>query len=176
MHKILHIITRLDRGGSAENTVLTCLGLREKYKIVLVHGLSLESRMTDWEKQSVDSRIEEARALGVKVVPVPSLVRRIAPLHDLRALVGQLRPVVVPVDVVADLHTDRAEVCLEYWRVERAGSHTSLQFPYGRVDLTVFPYVETATVKQDCGVVVATRLLGIGRADYIAVVPPGKRR
>lgn len=110
MHKILHIITRLDRGGSAENTVLTCLGLREKYELVLVHGLSLESRMTDWEKQSVDSRIEEARALGVKVVAVPSLVRRIAPLQDLCALFSLLRLIIREKPDMVHTHTSKAGI------------------------------------------------------------------
>ena len=110
MHKILHIITRLDRGGSAENTVLTCLGLRERYELVLVHGLSLESRMTDWEKQSVESRIEEARALGVKVIPVPSLVRRIAPLHDLLALFFLLRLIIREKPDMVHTHTSKAGI------------------------------------------------------------------
>jgi len=34
-NKILHIITRLDMGGSAENTLLTCLELSRKYEMVL---------------------------------------------------------------------------------------------------------------------------------------------
>ena len=63
--KVVHVITRLDRGGSAQNTLLTCLGLTERYELVLVHGLSLESQMTDWEKQSVDSGIEKALLMGV---------------------------------------------------------------------------------------------------------------
>ena len=53
MIKVLHVITRLDRGGSAQNTLLTCLGLTERYELVLVHGLSLESKMTDLEEQAV---------------------------------------------------------------------------------------------------------------------------
>jgi len=35
MTKILHIITRLDMGGSAQNTLLTCLELSRKYEMVL---------------------------------------------------------------------------------------------------------------------------------------------
>jgi glycosyltransferase involved in cell wall biosynthesis len=110
MAKILHIITRLDRGGSAENTVLTCLGLRERYELVLVHGLSLESRMTDWEKQSVYSRINGAQELGVKVIPVPSLVRRIDPLHDLRALFSLWRLIMREKPVMIHTHTSKAGI------------------------------------------------------------------
>ena len=40
MTKILHIITRLDMGGSTQDTLLTCHKLARKYEMVLVHGLS----------------------------------------------------------------------------------------------------------------------------------------
>ena len=40
--KIAHIITRFDKGGSAENTFLTVVGLDvEKYDVTLIKGLSL---------------------------------------------------------------------------------------------------------------------------------------
>ena len=108
MHKILHIITRLDRGGSAENTLLTCLGLAEKYELVLLHGLSLESHMTEWEKQSVDSRIKEAMERGVNVIPVPSLVRRISPLQDLCALFSLWRLMIREKPDMVHTHTSKA--------------------------------------------------------------------
>ncbi|NVL93388.1 MAG: hypothetical protein HWN71_10190, partial [Desulfobacterales bacterium] len=75
--KVIHIITRMDRGGSAQNTLLTCYGLKEKYEVMLIHGPSLESRMTALEKQSVDKRIKRAQEGGVKVIIIPSLVRRV---------------------------------------------------------------------------------------------------
>ena len=53
MKKVLHIITRLDMGGSAQNTLLTCIGLAEKYNIILAHGLSFESNMTEDEIRTV---------------------------------------------------------------------------------------------------------------------------
>ena len=37
--KVVHVITRLDRGGSAQNTLLTCLGLTERYELVVVLSL-----------------------------------------------------------------------------------------------------------------------------------------
>jgi len=110
MAKILHIITRLDRGGSAENTLLTCLGLAEKYELVLVHGLSLESHMTDWEKQSVDSRIKEAMERGVNVIPVPSLVRRISPFRDLQALFYLWRLMIREKPDMVHTHTSKAGI------------------------------------------------------------------
>ncbi len=49
MTKIIHIITRLDMGGAAQNTLHTCQELSDKYEMVFVHGLSHESRMTELE-------------------------------------------------------------------------------------------------------------------------------
>jgi hypothetical protein len=49
MTKILHIITRPDMGGSAQNTLHTCQELSDKYEMVLVYGLSHESGMTELE-------------------------------------------------------------------------------------------------------------------------------
>jgi glycosyltransferase involved in cell wall biosynthesis len=86
MTKIVHIITRLDMGGSAQNTLLTCRGLSPKYEMVLVHGLSLESNMTDSEKHLVERSIDEAKDQGVRFISILSLVRRINPLKDFRAL------------------------------------------------------------------------------------------
>jgi len=69
--KIVHIITRMDRGGSAQNTLLTCQKLSRKYDVVLAHGLSLESKMTDWERQSVERQIAEARKHGLGILRSP---------------------------------------------------------------------------------------------------------
>ena len=101
MIKILHIITRLDMGGSAQNTLQTCLGLGEKYKMVLAHGLSLESMMTDREKAVVEKQVRCAEKRGVRVIPIPSLVRSIDPIKDLAAfwslfyMIRRERPVIV---------------------------------------------------------------------------------
>jgi hypothetical protein len=43
MIKIMHIITRLDMGGSAQNTLLSCRELAGEYDTLLVHGLARES-------------------------------------------------------------------------------------------------------------------------------------
>jgi glycosyltransferase involved in cell wall biosynthesis len=86
--KIVHIITRLDMGGSAQNTMLTCRGLSDKYEIVLVHGLSLESNMIDAEKNMVQKGMAAARKSGVRIISLASLVRRISPFKDMRALLS----------------------------------------------------------------------------------------
>ena len=73
-------------GGSAQNTLHTCIELSDKYEKVLVHGLSLESGMSDLEKKIVEDRMEKAKTHGVRVIALPSLVRSIRPFKDLSAL------------------------------------------------------------------------------------------
>jgi glycosyltransferase involved in cell wall biosynthesis len=91
MTKILHIITRLDMGGSAQNTLLSCKELCGKYEIILVHGLSHESGMTEIEKKSVQDGAAEAKKNGVKVIVLTSLVRSIRPVKDFKALISLVR-------------------------------------------------------------------------------------
>jgi glycosyltransferase involved in cell wall biosynthesis len=86
--KILHIITRLDMGGSAQNTLLNCEKLSSKYETILVHGLSHESGMSDLEEKIVADGIEEAKKNGVNVIALPSMVRSIRPITDLKALLS----------------------------------------------------------------------------------------
>ena len=87
MTKILHIITRLDMGGSAQNTLFSCKELSGKYEMTLVHGLAHESGMTENEKQTVQSGIEEAKKKGLccgsnRLLPqCPSLLGGFAPLR-----------------------------------------------------------------------------------------------
>ncbi|CAB1063583.1 hypothetical protein D1BOALGB6SA_8366 [Olavius sp. associated proteobacterium Delta 1] len=110
MTKILHIITRLDMGGSAQNTLLTCHKLARKYEIVLVHGLSQESNMTDSESEAVVRQINDARVNGVKIVQIPSLLRRISLVNDIRALYGLVRILKTEKPDVVHTHTSKAGI------------------------------------------------------------------
>ncbi|MBN1273897.1 MAG: glycosyltransferase family 4 protein [Candidatus Aminicenantes bacterium] len=86
--KVLHIITRLDQGGSAKNTLLTVLGMDKAiYDVVLIKGSSHESKMSWEEQKTVDSGLHQAALNGVRVVDLPVLIRRINPLFDIAALV-----------------------------------------------------------------------------------------
>jgi glycosyltransferase involved in cell wall biosynthesis len=86
--KVTHIITRLDMGGSAQNTLLTALNHDlHRYSVCLIKGSSDESAMTEEESQLVKDRLADAGNKGVEVINIPSLVRRISPLNDLIALI-----------------------------------------------------------------------------------------
>ncbi|MBT4099844.1 MAG: glycosyltransferase family 4 protein [Gemmatimonadetes bacterium] len=76
--RVLHVITRLDRGGSAENTLLTVAHLDpERYDITLAVGPS---------EGPMSPTLELAQQAGVEVVQIPHLIRAPSPWHDLRAL------------------------------------------------------------------------------------------
>ena len=130
--KILHVITRLDRGGSAQNTLLTCLGLTERYELVLVHGLSLESQMTDWEKKAIESGIKEANTRGIKIVPIPSLVRKISPVQDLRTFFCLWRLMIQEKPSIVHTHTSKPGI-LGRWAAKMAGVPIIVHTPHGHV-------------------------------------------
>ncbi|MBN2038028.1 MAG: glycosyltransferase family 4 protein [Chitinispirillaceae bacterium] len=77
--KVCHVITRLDLGGSAENTLLTAIGLRQRgHAVDLVCGKS-ENPASASEKQAL--------GCGVRIVRMAELVRPISPIRDMLALV-----------------------------------------------------------------------------------------
>lgn len=78
--RIVHILTRLSRGGTEENTITTCVGQLELgYEVCLIHGDECEATI----RATIPSAIE--------VVRVESLVHRIDPLADARAIVAVRR-------------------------------------------------------------------------------------
>jgi len=78
--KILHVITRLDPGGSAENTLLSCRHLADKgWEVVLAAGPG-KTEDVGWIEAS-----------GVPAVIVPSLRRDPHLVADLRAFWQLLR-------------------------------------------------------------------------------------
>jgi glycosyltransferase involved in cell wall biosynthesis len=106
---VLHLITRLDRGGSAENTLLTVIGLDPKrYRVILASGASAESRMTPEEARSLEQRLAAARAAGVELVVIPSLLRRVSPWHDGAALLAIMNVIRRYQPQVVHTHTSKA--------------------------------------------------------------------
>lgn len=86
--KVIHVITRLDRGGSAQNTILTILGMDDsRYRFVLIKGESIESEMGDEERSQVESSLSRVRKKGIPIFTYLSLIRKINPLLDLRCLI-----------------------------------------------------------------------------------------
>jgi hypothetical protein len=84
-----NIITRLDMGGSAQNTLLTALNHDpQHYSVCLIKGSTHESAMTEAETQLVNDQLATAEKHGIEVIDLPSLVRRISPFNDIRAFIS----------------------------------------------------------------------------------------
>ena len=132
MTKVLHIITRLDMGGSAQNTLLSCKELCGKYEILLVHGLSHESGMSDLEKQIVEDGVGQAQKNGVKVIALPTLVRSIRPIKDFRALLSIIWLLLKEKPDIVHTHSSKAGI-LGRLAAKIAGAPHIIHTPHGHV-------------------------------------------
>ena len=107
--KVIHIITRLDMGGSAQNTLLSCLGLDPAlYSVTLVRGSTEESNMTREEGERLERDVTALRRQGVTVISIPTLVRRISPANDLGAFVSMCRCIFALKPDIVHTHTSKA--------------------------------------------------------------------
>jgi len=107
--RVIHIITRLDKGGSAETTLHIVSSLNmEKYDVFLAHGLSRESNMSIMEKEVVESDLLLAEAKGVRVFALPSLVRRLSFKNDLLAFINIYRLIKRIRPHIVHTHTSKA--------------------------------------------------------------------
>ena len=97
-------------GGSAIETFQGCYELCHKYDTILIHGLSLESNMTDLEMKTVKSNIEKARERGAKFICVPTLIRRISPIQDLKAFFTLFRILLKEKPSIVHTHTSKAGI------------------------------------------------------------------
>ena len=180
LKKILHIITRLDMGGSAQNTLQTCLKLTNKYETILVHGLSYESKMTDWEKRIIEDGIKEAREQGVKVMALPSMVRSIRPLKDFRTLLSLVWLIFKEKPDIVHTHSSKAGI-LGRLAAQIAGAPYIVHTPHGHVFYghfgvfasKIFLWIEKIFSKFTDRIVALTNG---ERNDYIkfSVCPPDK--
>jgi glycosyltransferase involved in cell wall biosynthesis len=75
--RVLHAITRLDRGGSSENTLLSAIGLAERgYSVDVLFGLTENPNLR---------LLKKAEKAGVEFIEEEDLVRDIRPIRDLTA-------------------------------------------------------------------------------------------
>ncbi|RZB30144.1 MAG: hypothetical protein SRB1_02424 [Desulfobacteraceae bacterium Eth-SRB1] len=131
--KVAHIITRLDKGGSAENTLLTVRGLgREMYDIILVRGLSVESNMAEDEARAVEEIVREAKREGISIITIPSLIRRIHPFYDLKTFFALIKILRHERPDIVHTHTSKAGI-LGRWAAFFARVPVIIHTPHGHV-------------------------------------------
>jgi glycosyltransferase involved in cell wall biosynthesis len=187
MKKIMHIITRLDMGGSAQNTLLTCREMAGTYETLLVHGLAHESRMSAAERRRLEEATCAAGERGVRFVPVGSLVRRISPVRDVVAFLALLWRIWREKPDIVHTHTSKAGI-LGRLAARMAGVPHIVHTPhghvfnghFGRVAAGLFLILERFFARFSEKIVALTAGekrdyvdLGVARAEDIPVIPSG---
>lgn len=142
--KVIHVITRFDKGGSAENTFLTLQSLdKDKYEVILIQGLTEESRMGAEEAAAVERNLEKAENCGVKVITIPELVRNIHFLSDFKALLTLIRIFKKENPHIVHTHTSKAGI-LGRWAAFFAKVKIIIHTPHGHVFWGYFNKWKTA--------------------------------
>ncbi|MGR3302279.1 MAG: glycosyltransferase family 4 protein [Candidatus Scalindua sp.] len=131
--RVIHIITRLDKGGSAETTLLTVSLLnRERYEVFLLHGFTLESNMGHEENEAVELDMAMAEDKGVRIFVIPSLVRRLSFTNDILAFISIYRLIKQIKPHIVHTHTSKAGV-LGRLAAYLAGVPIIIHTPHGHV-------------------------------------------
>jgi len=171
----------MDMGGSAQNTLTTCIGLSARsYQMGLIFGPTHESHMTDLEAEAVRALITKARRRGVNIRINPYLQRRIHPAKDLCCLLSLYRSIVAQRPDVVHTHTSKAGI-LGRWAAKMAGVPKIVHTPHGHVFYghfnrsasVVFLYLERLTASITNGVIALTQG---ERDDYLRLkIAPSNR-
>ena len=131
--KVLHIITRFDKGGSAQNTYLSLLGLRKKnYQLSLVSGLSLESEMKYEEIKAKEKDIQILESEGIEFIQCSSLLRRINIIKDLKAFFDIWRIIKKYNPLIVHTHSSKAGL-MGRLAAKLAGTPIIVHTPHGHV-------------------------------------------
>ncbi|MFH1777510.1 MAG: glycosyltransferase family 4 protein [Candidatus Omnitrophota bacterium] len=132
--KVLHIITRLDKGGSAENTLFTVAKLdKERFDTVLVSGITHDpdNQVTDFIRKE-----------NINYVLIPELVREIALLKDIKAFFKILNFIRKERFDIVHTHSSKAGM-LGRWAAKLAGVKIIIHTPHGHIFYGYFNYFLT---------------------------------
>lgn len=132
--KVLHIITRLDKGGSAENTLLTVSLLnKEEFKVTLISG-----HTNDPDKE-IASFITQK---NLDYFLMPELVRKISPLKDIKAFFKIYHFIKKQGFDIVHTHTSKAGM-LGRWAAKLAGVKIIVHTPHGHIFYGYFGWFKT---------------------------------
>jgi len=183
--RILHLITRMDGGGSAVNTLLSAIGqLQAGHRVCLGIGPSEESAMSGSEREQLAQRMQRFNDAGGEVVVIHSLVRRPG-LSDYRAY-REIRTLLARGFDVVHTHTSKAGALGRL--AARDGSAVVVHTPHGHIFLGYFGRLMTTAfiiierwLAHSCDALVALTAAerddhlacGIGHVSQWRVVPSG---
>ncbi len=185
--KVIHVITRLDYGGSAKNTMLTILGHdRGKFEPLVIAGYP-----GCWDAQGGQTATEEnCRQLenaAIRWMLLPSLTREVHPIKDMQALWQLIRLFQQEKPALVHTHTSKAGVLgrVAAWC---ARVPVIVHTPHGHVFYGHFgPFRSWLFLQIERVLSVITHRLialteaerqdhldrSVGKADQFAVVPSG---
>jgi glycosyltransferase involved in cell wall biosynthesis len=155
-YKVLHIITRLDKGGSAENTLLTVTRIdKSRFHSTLASGPT-----SDPQGKNLASIKQES----IDYILIPELVRSINPLKDIIAFFKLWRIIKKGKFDVVHTHTSKAGM-LGRWAAKLAGAKIIVHTPHGHVFYgyfnkalsRVFVYLERLTAIITDKIVILTK-------------------
>jgi glycosyltransferase involved in cell wall biosynthesis len=124
--KVLHVITRLDAGGSSTNTIETVARLnRDRFDVSLVSGPTV-----DWD-HSIPCQF------------IPDLQREISPVKDIKAFFTLYKLIKVGNFDIVHTHTSKAGI-VGRWAAKCAGVKRIIHTPHGHVFYGYFGPLKTS--------------------------------
>ena len=150
--KVIHVITKLELGGAQKVTLMTLERLpRDRYELGLVTGP--DGLLVDWA-----SRID-----GLDRVWLPSLIREVRPIQDIKALVSMMRLFRREKPQIVHTHSSKAGI-LGRWAAKLAGVpyifHTAHGFGFhdfqSPLAKSVYVWLERITTKITTKLVVVS--------------------
>src|SRR5438128_299177 len=143
--KVVHIITRLDHGGSARETLQTVLGHdRGRFRVSIAFGRPETTTADDAALLKAD--LQQLSQADVSVFQVPPLVREINPVLDAWATVALWRLLRRVRPEVVHTHTSKAGAVgrLAAWL---AGIPVVIHTPHGHVFYGYYGSVTSAIIR-----------------------------
>lgn len=158
--RVLHIITRMVRGGAQENTLATVVG---------IHGNGWESSLATGPALGPEGSLEpECLAAGVRMLRVPELVREISPRQDLQALRRLVQLCRKERPHIVHTHTSKAGI-LGRLAARSAGVPVVVHTPHGHV----FHSYESALKTR---MFIALERYCAHKADHLIALTENERR
>ncbi|MDQ6972054.1 MAG: glycosyltransferase family 4 protein [Mariprofundaceae bacterium] len=183
--RILHLITRMDGGGSAVNTLLCSIGQQQAgHQVTLAAGPSEESQMTGSEQGQLAERMRILSEAGGVIVTIPAMMRSPGLLDY--AAYRQIRQLIQQGFDIIHTHTSKAGTL---GRLAARGSAAAVvHTPHGHIFHGYFGWLMTSAfitierrLARRCDALVALTAaerddhlaLGIGRSSQWRIIPSG---
>lgn len=140
---VMHVITRFDKGGSAQNTYLSVLGLKKNhFHTVLVSGRTLESEMKSEETEALNEDIQILQSENIEFIQCPSLVREINIVKDIKALYEIVKIIKKCKPSIIHTHTSKAGL-LGRWAAKLCEVPIIIHSPHGHVFFGYFGPIQS---------------------------------